>query len=668
MSGGSQHAARGYESMLVFDDDEPYEVNWRFTDSHCMNPCAWSGGEDFQDALRKLKRRSCEHEDRPVSLEIPDGSGNIHEYDDIEDAIKALKRHKRQKEKVIERGNCVLIEEKYKKNFGKDRPCIDNVVVLMLENRTFDGMQGDSMNERYKAGEVKRSKWDADGRDLYSYINKVDHPSGPVDFPVWALSPSDPDLMSKENLKVPAGPAGPVEKFHFLNMCTYGVLRPEESDIKKGPNMGGFANEYHKKEQANLPEDGTALAPGTAGTCFKTRRSPVMYIYRKEQTPVFTDLMLKFGCSDVHFSSCPCQTWPNRLFASCGTAYGYYNNLPYEQPEDEEGNTAEDETSYFQSEEYNYLGCLEKMASSYNTDTVFDRLEENDVSWGIYHGQASLAVLTTKLKSEIWQHGGKIHTLEDFAEDARNGDLPQFCWLEPNYDCTSPDENDMHPPSNVLSGQQLIADIYNVLRSNEESWKHTLFMVTCDEGVGSFDHVKPPAAVDPVIGHDHVYVQQGDGAPKDMTTNPFTRFGTRVPNLIVSPLIKPRSVVRPKGADGNEASAPYPFDHTSFIRTAFDLFIADPSEHLTERDKVAPSFIHALETSAVNMGPKELVVPEYEKEATNTRENGCHGMGTLGSMCAGEQAHATLGVAGCFKVPHRLESTFTVDAAAFFGL
>jgi len=112
-----------------------------------------------------------------------------------------------------------------------------------------------------------------------------------------------------------------------------------KEDIEKGPNMGGFANEYYKKELANMPEDGSALAPETAGTCFKTRHSPVMYIYRKEQTPVFATLMLNFGCSDTHFSSCPCQTWPNRLFAACGTAFGYYNNLPYVQPEDEDGNS-----------------------------------------------------------------------------------------------------------------------------------------------------------------------------------------------------------------------------------------------------------------------------------------------------------------------------------------
>ena len=44
-----------------------------------------------------------------------------------------------------------------------------------------------------------------------------------------------------------------------------------------------------------------------------------MHVYRKEQMSVLTDLMDNFGCSDCHFSSAPCQTWPNRLFAACAT-------------------------------------------------------------------------------------------------------------------------------------------------------------------------------------------------------------------------------------------------------------------------------------------------------------------------------------------------------------
>jgi len=535
------------------------------------------------------------------------------------------------------------LDAKYAARFGgRKRPDIRHIVVLMLENRTFDNCQGQYMNERYRNGEVTRSKWDTDGKDLYEYSNKVQGPGGEVDFPVWSLSGDDPELMHPSNLSIPSGPAGPVEKFHFLNNCVYQVLRPTKDDIDRGPTMGGFAQEYYTKEKANMPEDGSTLEPGVAATDFENQKSPVMYVYAKEQMCVFTSLMEAFGCSDTHFSSAPCQTWPNRLFASNATCFGYYNNIPYVNPK------GQDETCYFQSEVVDKAGALKKMASSYDTDTVFHRLETGKVSWGIYHGQVSLAVLTTSLKWHFSFHD-RVKTLEDFENDVEAGTLPNYVWLEPNYQPDGdPPPNDMHPPASVLHGQKLIRDVYQKLRKNEDIWKHTLFIVTCDEGVGSFDHVRPPKAVDPEVGHDHEYVCQDDGSPYDMTTNPFERFGTRVPNLLISPWIQPRTVVRPEGHDipGKDI---YPFDHTSIIRTAFDLFLADPDEHLTQRDLHAPSFAPALEKTSegsLNMGPKKIPMPEFdESPLKNPHRHACHNVPFLSALGTGDghsQLHASL--------------------------
>merc|ERR1711972_910617 len=62
----------------------------------------------------------------------------------------------------------------------------------------------------------------------------------------------------------------------------------------------------------------------------------------------------------------------------------------------------------------------------------------------------------------------------------------------------------------------------------------------------------------------------------------------------------------------DDGDCPYPFDHTSIIRTAFDLLIGDKDVHLTERDKVAPSFTVALDLPGpTNKGPEEIIVPDY---------------------------------------------------------
>lgn len=645
------------------DYEKGADVDWMFNDTtfgmlSALNPFRWSGPVSYKEAMRAIKEQH-KGSDRPVLMKIPAEADTAEPYDSCKEALAFLMKCQKVKSKARKQGmeadDLARIQAKaklFKKNFGFDRPDVRHVVVLMLENRTFDGVQGAYMNEQYESG-VPRSKWDADGKDLYNYTNPVEGPDGTsVDFPVWSLPADDPNLMSRENMSAPSSPAGPVEKFHFLNKCSYGVMRPEQQHIDDGPTMAGFAQEYYTKEMANLPEDGSTLLPGIAGTDFENARSPAMHVFRKEQMPVLTALMDNFGFSDTHFSSAPCQTWPNRLFASNATCYGYYNNLPYLNPiADGEGEP--DETHYFQSEFLDKAGSASKMWGSYDTDTVFNRLQDNDVSWGIYHGQASLAVITTKLKYDMGI-SDNVGTLVEFKQDCAAGQLPEFVWLEPNYDPADPEANDMHPPANVLHGQKLIADVYNTLRASPDVWNHCLFIITCDEGVGAFDHVKPPAAVDPVVGHNHEYVCQVDGSPYEMTTNPFTRFGTRVPNLLISPFINPQTVVRPKGHD--EGKAKYPFDHTSIIRTAFDLFLCDPEESLTQRDAAAPSFVYALQEKVVNPGPMAIVCPPFNSDPAKRGNHTCHSAGQVSDLLKG-------GFEGT-----ALASTFKVELAAMFGV
>merc|ERR1740121_3615299 len=57
--------------------------------------------------------------------------------------------------------------------YSQPRPDCEHVVVLMLENRTFDNVFGRFMDKRYQSGEIERSQWDRDGKPLSEYSNKV---------------------------------------------------------------------------------------------------------------------------------------------------------------------------------------------------------------------------------------------------------------------------------------------------------------------------------------------------------------------------------------------------------------------------------------------------------------------------------------------------------------
>jgi phospholipase C len=94
-----------------------------------------------------------------------------------------------------------------------------------------------------------------------------------------------------------------------------------------------------------------------------------------------------------------------------------------------------------------------------------------------------------------------------------------------------------------------------------------LLVITYDEHGGLFDHVKPPATVNP-----------GDKPPGSTIFN-FERLGVRVPAVLVSPYIPPGTII-------NRV-----FDHTSFIATARKVFLGNSSAvFLTERDRQANTF------------------------------------------------------------------------------
>jgi phospholipase C len=172
-----------------------------------------------------------------------------------------------------------------------------------------------------------------------------------------------------------------------------------------------------------------------------------------------------------------------------------------------------------------------------------------------------------------------------FLADAQTGSLPSYSFIEPRYFADlfgTYIPNDEHPPHNVVYGEQLIASVYNALRSSP-CWKQTLLVITYDEHGGCFDHVAPPKAVPP------------DGKINNAYGFDFSAYGVRVPAVIISPYMAPGSKLH-EGRDGT------PFDHTSIIRTVRDLFgLGGP---LTARDAAAPSLMEMLDLALpTNDGP-----------------------------------------------------------------
>ncbi len=316
----------------------------------------------------------------------------------------------------------------------------------------------------------------------------------------------------------------------------------------------------------------------------------IMKCYTPEQTPVLSELARNFAVLDHYHCSVPSQTIPNRDFVHAATSTGYVNNGPVVQ-------------------------C--------GANTIFHQIQEaidtgrDDLNWGIFGNNAftddkdkegkfgedhfSLTrLIMTQLQNK--KYDNNFGKLTDFAAKCKNGELPSYSFLEPNYG--GPGQNDQHPPSDIRAGEKLIADIYNMIKS-PPVFNNTLFIITYDEHGGCYDHVPPPN------GAKNPYYDKRPGQDGFL----FNRFGVRVPCVVVNPYIKKGRIARPDGYT--------PFDHTSIIKTIQNCF--DLTGNLTERDKAAPDFSCLLELEY----PREDDIPEvepldYEMETGKGHVNDLH--------------------------------------------
>jgi phospholipase C len=169
---------------------------------------------------------------------------------------------------------------------------INNVVVLMLENRSFDSMLGRlyPKSASFEGLSGTESNLDQAGNRI-PVQNRPGTGSAALSIP----SPDPGELWTDMNQQI-FGKAGV----------------PPPGAV---PDMGGFARNYQaQKEQP--PYD----------------PSQVMNYFTPDQVPVISKLATEFAVCDHWFAPAPCQTWPNRFFAHTATANGYQNNMPLHVP------------------------------------------------------------------------------------------------------------------------------------------------------------------------------------------------------------------------------------------------------------------------------------------------------------------------------------------------
>lgn len=435
---------------------------------------------------------------------------------------------------------------------------IKHVVVLMLENRSFDNILAwlyskENPPEHFIPPDTIPIYEGLSEDTLDQYTNILKNPLHEIVFTCAPIK-GVPSCLNSPYLNSPQ--FDPFEPFPHVKNQIYGF------DGSTVPTMNGFLQDY-----AELWGD-------SDWRYFKKDICAVMETYTEKELPVIYSLSRHYAVSDMWFSSVPTQTNPNRAFAACGTSEGQTVN-----------------------------GTLGK--STFYADTIWNRLSEEapDATWAIFWQADMTPVLfpgpmtaprTYQSMNKIRNVSDHLLKLDNFHTMARNGELPDYSFVEPQwtismhvepyikkYEISTRREsieaailgiqgNDLHPPGDVRTAENFLSNIYTSLIANEESWNKTLLVITFDEHGGIFDHVPPPIAI----------------PPDDFNQNGFNfdRFGVRVPAIFISPRINKGTVIR--SDDPN-----IPFDHTSLISTILKWKKIDRSKwRMGKRAAAAPTF------------------------------------------------------------------------------
>ncbi len=310
---------------------------------------------------------------------------------------------------------------------------INHIVVLMLENRSFDHMLG------YLS--LIGGRADIDGLQL-GMSNDYEGRAYPVHHLGTTALDVDPD--------------------HSAGATDQQIA---------GGSMGGFVASAADILASRGLEDGDP--------------SVVMGYNDASDVPVFDHLAREFAVCDRWFSSVPGATLPNRLYALTGGAAGSRDDRPAHVP-----------PLYHQSSFVRHLDAHGVVWRWYSFDPGTLRLADLHYRLGHHDrfGYVSKTGLPWRTALDITCNQRLPSFLEDAASGtlpAVSWIDPAFT----NFNPLGFPVNDDHPPADISDGQDLVLAVYDALARSPQ-WERSLLLVVYDEHGGFYDHVPPPPAPD----------------------------------------------------------------------------------------------------------------------------------------------------------------------------
>ncbi len=355
---------------------------------------------------------------------------------------------------------------------------IRHIVVLMMENRSFDHMFG--------------------------YLQTADPPLE-VNGLTGTESNTGPDGRTHTVFPFPPGETAFHQAGHPLDDSLDPCHSVECVAVQLAGGNAGFVKSF--VEYRHPPAELEGLPMG---------------YYTAEHLPVYDFLARHYCVCDAWHSSVPGDTWPNRLYSLAGR----------------QGPPVAHRFAWLQQFLPARFRSPFRNLPIYDVPCFPRHLRDDDWRW-YSHDPATLRAADGNYRhvrsidrgNFAYVNRREIRLVQQavdlpfdfgpsFLDDCATGKLPPVSWIDPNFinlrifDSAS---NDDHPPSDVRAGQQLVLDIYNALSGSPE-WDDTLLVITYDEHGGFYDHVVPPP-VEP----------DGSG---------YATYGVRVPALVIGPRVR----------------------------------------------------------------------------------------------------------------------------------
>ncbi|MBV9742364.1 MAG: phosphoesterase [Acidobacteriia bacterium] len=344
---------------------------------------------------------------------------------------------------------------------------IQHVVVVMLENRSFDHMLGFLYSENGNRSPLGQPFEGLTGNETNPNAN-----GSPV--PVYKISAGAgyPYFMPGAN---------PGEGYRNTNSQLFGSI-DEPSPIVPAANQGFISNFAYTLNWESKEKN--EVVPGTTA-------SQIMGMYTPELLPILSGLAKGYAVCDHWYASAPTETLPNRAFVSCATSQGY---------------------------------VADKSFKVSTAPSIYTAIAKAKATWAVYGYDAppltrgSVADITNAPESNFGE-------FPDFQKAVKTNTLANYVFLEPKWGSQG---NSQHPNYNVASGEQFLHDIYYALHGSS-IWAKTLLVITYDEHGGCYDHVPPPenaVSPDSSAGEDGFNFQRFGVRVPTILVSPLIAAGT----------------------------------------------------------------------------------------------------------------------------------------------